>query len=256
MKLAEQWLRFAVENGSVKAKAELGVMLMHNPSLDAEGSREVAALLAEAAEAGSSNASFALGKMILGGKPSAEALAALRDYSEKAFDGGRADGAFLMALSYAMGQNPDLDQAVQWLEMGKVDKDWRSRYALQMIQQGADVVDAFKAVVHARFEDWVEAYDAGRPAPPNVTPPKIIKMTKPRSPSGFVALNVEGNVTVEFVVSPNGRPQGIQVIKSSHEELNTAAIKTVEAWKFTPAMKDGQYAPIKIKVPLRFRTGS
>ncbi|OAM86927.1 hypothetical protein AW736_25950 [Termitidicoccus mucosus] len=255
MGMAEKWLRFAVENGSVRAKAELGLLMMKNKSMSATQGQEAAELLAEAADAGNSKAAHALAKMIFGGSPSSSALSAIREYAEKSFDGGKSDGAFLMALSYAVGKNPDFDQALQWLEMGKVDQDWRSRYALQLIQRGTDTVEAFKTAIGAEFKDWVEAFDGGKSMPPNVTPPKIIEMTNPKFPSSLAALNVKGNVVVEFVVAQDGTPQGIQVVKSSHPELSASVIKAVESWKLTPAMKDGQYAPIKIKVPVRFRNG-
>jgi TonB family protein len=248
---AEKWLRLAAESGSVRAKADLGRLLMKTGG-DA-ASQEVAGLLAEAADAGSSSAARTLARMIYGGKPSNEALGAIREYAEKSFDGGKAEGAFLMALSHAVGKTPDMDQAMQWLEMGRVDQDWRSRYALQLIQNGTDAVEAFKTVVDAKFTDWVDAFDGGKPLPANITPPKIVKMTNPKLPGSMAALNINGNVMVSFVVGENGKPQGIQVVKSSHPELSAAVIRAVETWKLVPATKDGQYAPIKIRVPVRFR---
>jgi TonB family protein len=58
---------------------------------------------------------------------------------------------------------------------------------------------------------------------------------------------------VEFVVAPDGTPQGIQVVKSTHPEFADAAVNAVKTWKFTPAQKNGQYAPVKMRFPVNFR---
>ncbi|OAM88288.1 hypothetical protein AW736_19680 [Termitidicoccus mucosus] len=255
MDMAAQWLHFAVENGSVRAKTDLGLLMLNDKSLEAGQREEVGRLLSEAADAGNGKAAYALAKLFFEGKPSLGALTAIREYAENAYDSGRSDGAFLMALSHAVGKNPDLDRALQWLEMGKADQSWRSQYALLLIQGGADTVNAFKTVASSEFKDWMNAFAETKSTSGNVTLPKFIELTKPKMPDSLAALNIKGTVTVAFVVAEDGTPQGIQVLKSSHPGLNDAAMKTVETWKMTPATKGGQYVPHKIRIPISFGNG-
>lgn len=167
----DKWLRLAAEGGSSQAKAELGLMLLK--AGPPESSSEAAMLLMEAAEAGDSMAAFSLARLFFGGKPSETALSTIRYYAEKSFDGGKAEGAFLMALSYTVGRRPNQDMALRWLEMGKADHDWRSHYALHLIQNGAGTVDAFKAAVKAKYADWLRAPGGGNGMPENIATPGL-----------------------------------------------------------------------------------
>ncbi len=184
-----------------------------------------------------------------------EALRAIREYAEKAYEGGKSDGAFYMAMSHAVGMNPDLDHALQWLEIGKADYDWHSQYALLLIKGGMDTVEAFKTVSGSGFKDWMNAFTDAKSLPANITPPRFVELTRPRLPSNLAALNVKGDATVRFVVGPDGTPQDIEVLKSSHPDLADAAVKAVETWKLTPALKDGRYKPMKLRIPFRFSNG-
>jgi TonB family protein len=255
--LAEEWLRFAIENGSSKAKYELAELMMKNAR--ATGAQftpaqtaELVGLLTDAARDGSASALKALGLVTLRGGLSAGNLRVVREYAEQSFDAGRADAAFLMAMTYALGK--DADAALQWLELGAAGKDWKSSYARQLVREGADVTLALRTAGKATYQEWVEKqWNGGKVASAGVTPPKIISMTAPKFPSGFASLNVKGSAVVEFVVAENGTPQNIQVVKSTHPEFADSVMKAVQTWKLTPAQKDGKYAPIKIRFPVQFK---
>jgi TonB family protein len=257
--LAEEWLRFAIENGSSRAKYELAELMMKNAraagaQLTPAQTSEMVGLLTDAARDGSAAALKALGLVTLRGGLSPENLRVVREYAEQSFDAGRADAAFLMAMTYALGK--DADAALQWLELGAADKDWKSSYARQLVREGTDVVQALRTAGRATFQEWQNkaAENSGKAAA-GITPPKIISMTAPKFPSGFASLDVKGSATVEFVVAQDGTPQGIQVIKSTHPEFADAVVSAVKTWKLTPAKKDGKYAPIKMRFPVQFKNG-
>lgn len=59
-----------------------------------------------------------------------------------------------------------------------------------------------------------------------------------------------GLVTLQIVVTQDGRPDKITVLKSPSPELATAAVKTVQAWRFKPAVGfDGN--PIAVITPIQ-----
>jgi TonB family protein len=258
--LAEEWLRLAIENGSPRAKYDLAELMMKNArtagvQLSTAQTSELVGLLTGAAAEGSGSAAKALGLVMLKGGFSPENLRAVRDYAEQSFDAGRADAAFLMAMTYALEKGADTDTALQWLELGAVGNDWKSRYARQLVREGADVTWALKTTVGATYQDWVEKYDesVGTATPSGVVPPKIISMTPPKFPSGFASLDVKGSALVEFVVAQDGIPQAVQVIRSTHPEFADAAVKAVQTWKLEPAQKDGKYTPLKVRFPVNFK---
>jgi TonB family protein len=47
-----------------------------------------------------------------------------------------------------------------------------------------------------------------------------------------------GTLTVAFQIGANRAAQNALVIKSSNQDLNELAMKTVEGWKFTPATRN------------------
>jgi TonB family protein len=255
--LAEEWLRFAIENGSSKAKYELAELMMKNARAAGEQltpaqTSEMVGLLTDAARDGSASAAKALGLVMLRGGLSPENLRVVREYAEQSFDAGRADAAFLMAMTYALGK--DADAAMQWLELGAAGKDWKSSYARQLVREGTDVTQALRMAGRATYQEWVnKAAESPGKAAAGITPPKIISMTAPKFPRGFAALDVKGSAVVEFVVAQDGTPQGIQVVKSTHPEFADAVVDAVKTWKLTPAQKNGQYALLKMRFPVQFK---
>jgi protein TonB len=61
----------------------------------------------------------------------------------------------------------------------------------------------------------------------------------------------QGSVILVVHVSPFGLPSGVDVLQSSgHPSLDRAAVQAVQAWRFLPAVKDGQAVPFDM--PMRF----
>ncbi len=209
---AEEWLRFAIESGSSKAKYELAELMMKNArtasaQLTLAQTSEMVGLLTDAARDGSASALKALGLVTLRGGLSPENLRVVREYAAQSFDAGRADAAFLMAMTYALGK--DAESAMQWLELGAADKDWKSSYARQLVREGTDVVQALRTASKATYQEWNDKATANsaKVATAGITPPKIISMTAPKFPSSFASLDVKGSAPVEFIVAEDGTPQ-------------------------------------------------
>lgn len=73
-------------------------------------------------------------------------------------------------------------------------------------------------------------------------------------PSEMRAKNIEGSVTLIFIVDETGRVANPRVEKSSHPEFDLPALDAVRQWKFEPAIKGGQRVSCRMRVPIRFQS--
>ena len=72
-------------------------------------------------------------------------------------------------------------------------------------------------------------------------------------PSEMRQRNVEGSVTVIFIVDESGRVVNPRVEKSSHPEFEAPALDAVRQWRFEPAMRGGKRVSCRMRVPMRFQ---
>jgi periplasmic protein TonB len=61
---------------------------------------------------------------------------------------------------------------------------------------------------------------------------------------------LEGNVTVQAVVTADGRAENISVLQGLGSGLDQKAIDTVKTWRFNPAL-DSTGAPVPTQVPMQ-----
>ena len=99
----------------------------------------------------------------------------------------------------------------------------------------------------------------------------VVVEEMPQFPGGFPALKsyiydnleypekarqegIEGEVTVEFIVNTEGKPEDIKVLRSTYEGFNNAALKVFKnmpAWE--PGKQRGTAVRVKIQVPVEFK---
>jgi TonB family protein len=65
---------------------------------------------------------------------------------------------------------------------------------------------------------------------------------------------IEGEVWVELVVQPDGRPANVRVIKSLDSKfgLDQQAVKAAERWRFRPGTKDGKPVAVLVTIAIEF----
>jgi TonB family protein len=63
---------------------------------------------------------------------------------------------------------------------------------------------------------------------------ELVSSVEPEFPAGLVRSLGSGSVLVTFEVAPNGTVARTQVVRSSHQGLNAAAVDAVAAWRFRP----------------------
>ncbi len=84
--------------------------------------------------------------------------------------------------------------------------------------------------------------------------PQAVVQMQPFYPSLARRRRIEGEVTVLFTVNAEGRTGDIRVVASTPEDVFTeAATRAVGRWRFTPAMKDGEAVPVRVRQVIRFR---
>ena len=83
--------------------------------------------------------------------------------------------------------------------------------------------------------------------------PRPVFQAAPVYPSEMRGKNVEGVVTVLFIVDATGRVGSPRVEKSTAAAFEKPALDAVKRWKFEPAVRAGQRVACKMRVPIRFQ---
>jgi protein TonB len=87
-----------------------------------------------------------------------------------------------------------------------------------------------------------------------VTSPVPIREVKPNYTGEAMRARIQGLVTMEAVVMPDGSVGDIRVTRSLDQQfgLDKEAIKTVKQWRFRPGLRLGQPVPVLIVVEMSF----
>jgi protein TonB len=63
---------------------------------------------------------------------------------------------------------------------------------------------------------------------------------------------LEGPVTLQIVVKPDGSVGNVRVLQGLGKGLDQSAAKTVSTWRFTPSMKNGKPVAVRVDVTINF----
>jgi len=85
------------------------------------------------------------------------------------------------------------------------------------------------------------------------TPPGVIKRVAPVYPEIAIKMGIQGRVTVEVTIDPQGKPIQTKVVKSPSEIFNNAAVEAVMKYTFKPAMQSTGPVTSKLYIPIDFR---
>ncbi len=64
---------------------------------------------------------------------------------------------------------------------------------------------------------------------------------------------MEGMVVVHFIVTPEGKPQHLEIQRSAGDVLDKAAMDAVAQLEFTPGRQRGKAVSVRFSIPVRFR---
>lgn len=87
-----------------------------------------------------------------------------------------------------------------------------------------------------------------------VTSPVLIDEKKPNYTSEAMRARIQGTVTMEAVVLPNGSVGDVHVVRSLDSQfgLDKEAVATIKKWRFKPGLRLGQPVPVLIVVEMSF----
>ena len=91
-----------------------------------------------------------------------------------------------------------------------------------------------------------QVYDLG----PGITPPKVVHQVAPEHPAeGF---RISGSVLIGLIVSTEGSPRDVRVLRSLDKAVDQNAVDAVRQWRFEAARKDGEPVAVRLSIEIRF----
>jgi TonB family protein len=87
-----------------------------------------------------------------------------------------------------------------------------------------------------------------------VISPRLIKEVKPNYTGDAMRAKIQGVVTMEAVVNPDGSVGQVQITRSldSTFGLDQEAIRTVKQWRFAPGTRQGVPVPVLVEIEMTF----
>jgi len=108
----------------------------------------------------------------------------------------------------------------------------------------------------ARPQDKESGGDAGEKVydlSPDMTPPRVTKQVSPQYKTAR-GVRLEGSVTVALVVSSQGIPRDVRVVKGLDKDVDQSAIEAVRQWQFAPARKDDKPVAVRVSLEIEFHS--
>jgi TonB family protein len=85
-----------------------------------------------------------------------------------------------------------------------------------------------------------------------VTAPRVIREVKPTYTNDALLRKIQGTVVLELVVTHEGRPSQIRVVRSLDEELDQQAVDATAQWRFDPGRLGGAPVDVLVTIALDF----
>jgi TonB family protein len=104
----------------------------------------------------------------------------------------------------------------------------------------------------ASFECVEAPSKVDSPTDPSIKPPRALHTPEPRYSASARAQKIEGTVTISAIISADGHPYSVKVIKSLEPSLDANAIEAIKKWKFAPATKDGRPIAVRLNVDMSY----
>lgn len=87
----------------------------------------------------------------------------------------------------------------------------------------------------------------------DVSAPQVISKQEPQYTKQAKDAKIQGEVLLGIVITSDGLPTKIHVVKSLDPGLDEKAIEAVSAWRFKPAEKAGKPVPVSANIEVNFR---
>ena len=98
-----------------------------------------------------------------------------------------------------------------------------------------------------------EAPDAATPSAGSDASARPLRSPAPRYPPRALQRGESGTVLLQVEVDARGQPRRVDVVQSSRSRsLDREAVRAVERWEFSPAIRNGRAVSAKVLVPIEF----
>ena len=94
-----------------------------------------------------------------------------------------------------------------------------------------------------------KVYDIG----PGVSPPRVTKQVSPNYKTAR-GVRLEGSVTVGLIVSSQGVPRDVRIVKGIDKDVDQSAVDAVRQWRFAPARKDDKAIAVRVSLEIDFHS--
>ncbi len=84
------------------------------------------------------------------------------------------------------------------------------------------------------------------------TPPRLIDQPAPHYPERAKNNRAQGRVSVYAVIGPDGRPQGLTLVRSAGSDLDQATLSVLPRWRYQPAMCGGKPIPTETVIEINY----
>ena len=181
-----------------------------------------------------------------------------RDYAQGLIDAARVlSGGQGPALAPGFWSSNTFEERMMNLMTVKQMPGRKARLAAAgaMLLAGIAVVSvstryATAAPPQQQKEGKTYAYKVGQNG---VSAPRVLHKVEPEYSESARDAKVSGNVTLRVEVTPEGKAENFQIVKSLEPTLDQAAIDAVKQWTFEPAKKDGTPVRVTATIEVNFR---
>lgn len=182
-------------------------------------------------------------------KARSDAEAHLRALAEK---GDRA-AASLVSARFVTGliEPRDLTQARKYFELAKAPSGAASPSSFDKFAKLATAADRAEPAPE-QIAAMIEHATAKRKSGGTFFPEPVYR-TQPGYPYELRMYAREGEAMIDFIVDPNGVPQNVHAVKSTHPLFARAGESAVERWRFAPGWKVGKAVSTHLQVPIVFQ---
>jgi TonB family protein len=87
----------------------------------------------------------------------------------------------------------------------------------------------------------------------NVTPPRVVTQVKPKYTEDALVQRIQGTVVLEMIVTKDGTPAAIKMIRTLDPGLDMAAVDAAKQWRFEPGRLAGAPVDVFVTLMLDFR---
>ncbi len=84
-------------------------------------------------------------------------------------------------------------------------------------------------------------------------PPVVANRTDPAYTDEALAARIQGTVILQLMIGTDGIASDIHVVRGLGYGLDDKAVECVEAWRFRPALRNGEPVETKAQVEINFR---